>query len=95
MSAIRATAGRVRGVAASALLLSLAMPPALAAPPSDCVRAAFAAAAPARCDAFAGLDPAALLARVDALRGDDDLAGAVRALAAAGCARHGVYTAAP
>lgn len=83
MSAICATAGRVRGVAASALLLSLAMPPALAAPPSDCVRAAFAAAAPARCDAFAGLDPAALLARVDALRGDDDLAGAERALACA------------
>jgi hypothetical protein len=56
---------------------------AIATSPSDGVRAAFAAAAPARCEDFAGLDPAALLARVDALRGDDDPAGAERALACA------------
>jgi PAS domain-containing protein len=83
VSALRATGGRACRIAwRAAALLSLAMPSAFAASPSDCVRATFAAA-PARCEEFAGLDPAALLARVDALRGDDDLAGAERALACA------------
>ncbi len=65
------------------LYMAIALPAtAIAASPSDCARAAFAAA-PARCEDFAGFDPAALLARADALRGDDDLSGAERALACA------------
>jgi two-component system sensor histidine kinase ChiS len=64
-------------------MLPMSMPPAFAASPSDCVRATFASAAPTRCEDLAGLDPDALLARVDALRGNDDLAGAERALACA------------
>jgi tetratricopeptide (TPR) repeat protein len=64
--------------------MAIALPAtAIAASPSDCARATFAAAAPARCEDFAGLDSAALLARADALRGDDDLSGAGRALACA------------
>lgn len=41
--------------------MAIALPAtAIAASPPDCARAAFAAAAPARCEEFAGLDPAAL-----------------------------------
>ncbi|MFZ5638542.1 MAG: PAS domain-containing protein [Pseudomonadota bacterium] len=90
MSAIRRSGDRVRGGTrlaamrlAIASLLPSAMPTAFAASPAGCVRTAFASMPTARCEDLAAADIAALLARFDGLRGDDDLAGAERVLSCA------------
>ncbi len=78
--AFRARPGPARAAILWLLLCALSQT-ALAAPPSECVRAAFASTAPARCDDAASLDVEALFARADALRAADDLAAAERVLA--------------